>query len=185
MTIDIANSLYLVCIAVGGLLLLVSIVLDDYLDRSLDTLRIRFELGGASFVQILLAFLTGFGIGGQVGILVLHLTVSASALVGIAAGLITVVLVVALFAFSRRRGIGPGFDLDDLVGYQGVAESAITPADPGTVSVTYAGEEQQHPATSVESIAAGVTVLVTDATATSLTVAPVLEHGNEAAPTAT
>jgi len=176
MTIDIANSLYLVCIAVGGLLLLVSIVLDDYLDRSLDALRIRFEIGGASFVQLLLAFLTGFGIGGLIGILVMHLTVSSSALVGVAAGLITVVLVAGLFSFTRRRGMGPGFDLDDLVGYRGVALAQITPDRPGTVSVTYAGDAQQHPATSAEDIAAGVTVLVTDATATSLVVAPAVKH---------
>ena len=57
MTVDVANSLYVVCLAVGGLLLLISIVLDDYLDRSLDALRIRFEIGGASFVQLLFAFL--------------------------------------------------------------------------------------------------------------------------------
>jgi hypothetical protein len=180
MTIDIANSLYLVCVAVGGLLLLVSIVLDDYLDRSLDALRIRYEIGGASFVQLLLAFLTGFGIGGLVGILVLHLTVSSSALIGIAGGLITVVLLWALFAFTRRRGMAPGFDLDDLVGYKGTAEGAISSNESGIVSVTYAGVAQQHQATSPEDIAAGVTVLVTDATATSLTVVPVLEHGQEA-----
>lgn len=179
MTIDVANSLYLVCIAAGGLLLLVSIVLDDYLDRSLDALRLRFEIGGASFVQLLLAFLTGFGIGGLVGILVVHLPVSSSALVGIAGGLITAVIVAALFAFTRRRGMAPGFDLDDLVGYKGLAEAAITPTEAGSVSVTYAGVAQQHPATASEDIAAGVTVLVTDATATSLVVAPVVEHGQK------
>jgi len=177
MTIDIASSLYLVCVAVGGLLLIVSIVLDDYLDRSLDALRVRFELGGASFVQLLLAFLTGFGIGGLVGILLLHLTVSSSALIGVAGGLISVVLLWALFAFTRRRGMAPGFDLDDLVGHKGTVMAAITPTDAGLVAVSYAGEEQQHPATSEEYVAAGVTVLVTDASATSLTVVPVLEHG--------
>ena len=177
MTIDVANSLYLVCIAAGGLALLASIVLDDYLDRSLDALRIRFEIGGASFVQLLLAFLTGFGVGGLVGILVLHLTVSASALIGVAGGFITIVLIWALFAFTRRRGLAPGFDLDDLVGYRGTSEAVITPTEAGTVSVTYAGVVQQHPATSLEDIAAGVTVLITDASPTSLTVVPVLEHG--------
>ena len=180
MTIDIANSLYLVCIAAGGLLLLVSIVLDDYLDRSLDALRIHWEIGGASFVQLLLAFLTGFGIGGQVGILLLHLSVSSSALVGIAGGLITVVIVWALFAFTQRRGMAPGFDLDDLVGRQGTTDAAITPDQPGTVSVSYAGAVQQHPATAAEDIAVGMPVLVTDATASSLTVVPVMEHGSEA-----
>ena len=179
MTIDIANSLYLVCVAVGGLLLLVSIVLDDYLDRSLDALRLRYELGGASFVQLLLAFLTGFGIGGLIGILVLHLTVSSSALIGVAGGLIVVVLLWALFAFTRRRGLAPGFDLDDLVGYRGTVVGAITPTEGGAVTVSYAGEDQQHPATSQEEVAAGVTVLVTDATATSLVVAPVVGHGQE------
>ncbi len=180
MTIDIAISLYLVCVAVGGLLLLVSIVLDDYLDRSLDALRIRYELGGASFVQLLLAFLTGFGSGGLVGILVLNLTVSSSALIGVAGGLILVVLLWALFAFTRRRGMRPGFDLDDLVGYKGRVVAAITPDDGGMVAVNYAGEEQQHPATSEEDVAAGATVLVTDASATSLTVVSVLEHGKGA-----
>jgi membrane protein implicated in regulation of membrane protease activity len=180
MTIDIANSLYLVCVAVGGLLLLMSIVLDDYLDRSLDALRIRYELGGASFVQLLLAFLTGFGVGGLVGILVFHLTVSSSALVGIAGGLITVVLLWALFAFTRRRGMAPGFDLDDLVGRKGTVIAPITPTEAGVVAVSYAGEEQQHPATSGEELSAGASVLVADASATLLTVVPVLEHGKEA-----
>jgi hypothetical protein len=180
MTIDVANSLYLVCVAAGGLLLLVSIVLDDYLDRSLETLRIRFELGGASFVQLLLAFLTGFGMGGLVGILVFHLTISQSALVGIAGGFLTIVLISALFAFGRRRGIGPGFDLDDLVGHTGTVDAAITPTEAGMVTVMYAGEGQQHPATSAVEVAAGVTVLVTDATAALLTVAPVVEHGKTA-----
>jgi membrane protein implicated in regulation of membrane protease activity len=180
MTIDVANSLYLVCTAAGGLLLLASIVLDDYLDRSLDALRMRFELGGASFVQLLLAFLTGFGIGGLVGILVLHLSVSSSALVGIAGGFLTIVLIWALFAFTRRRGTGPGFDLDDLVGYTGTVDAAITTNEHGMVTVTYAGDEQHHPATAPEDIAAGAKVLITDATATSLTVVPALDQGREA-----
>jgi membrane protein implicated in regulation of membrane protease activity len=176
MTVDLANSLYIVCIAVGGLLLLMSIVLDDYLDRSLDALRLRFELGGASFVQLLLAFLTAFGIGGLIGTLVVHATVSNSAWVGVVVGLIGVVITVALFAFTRSRGHGPGFDLDDLVGKRGLVAAAISPTVAGRVSVTYAGVEQSHPATANDEIAAGVTVIVTDATATSLVVAPVLQH---------
>jgi membrane protein implicated in regulation of membrane protease activity len=184
MTIDIANSLYIVCIAVGGLLLLMSIVLDDYLDRSLDALRLRFELGGASFVQLLLAFLTAFGIGGLIGTLLLHFTVSNSAWVGVVVGLVGVAITVALFAFTRRRGHGPGFDLDDLVGKRGLVADAISATDTGRVSVTYAGAEQHHPATAGEDIAVGVTVMVIDATPTSLVVAPVLQH-EEAERTAT
>ena len=180
MTVDVANSLYVVCLAVGGLLLLMSIVLDDYLDRSLDRLRIRFEIGGASFVQLLLAFLAAFGIGGLIGTQVAHVGVSTSALFGVAAGLIGVVLVGALFAFTRRRGMAPGFELDDLVGRRGMVEAAISPSEAGFVSVTYAGAAQQYPASSDEDIAPGVTVMVTDATATFLVVAPVIEHGSGA-----
>ena len=179
MTVDVANSLYVLCLTVGGLLLLISIVLDDYLDRSLDALRIRFEVGGASFVQLLFAFLAGFGIGGLIGTQVIHVGVGSSALFGVAAGLTAIVLVWALFAFTRSRGMAPGFELEDLVGYRGMVADAISPSEAGTVSVTYAGAAQQHPATSDEDIAAGVTVMVTDATATSLAVVPVIEHGSE------
>jgi membrane protein implicated in regulation of membrane protease activity len=179
MTVDIANSLYVLIVAVGGLLLILSIVLDDYLDRSLDRLRLRFELGGASFVQLLLAFLAGFGLGGLIGTLLLHVGVSTSAVVGIVVGLITAALTVAMFEFTRRRGKGPGFDLEDLVGRRGLVAAAIAPPEAGSVSVTYAGIAQQHAATSDEDIAEGVTVMVTDATSASLVVVPVVDHGSD------
>ncbi len=179
MNVDIANAVYVACLAIGGVLLLISIVLDDYLDRSLDALRIRFELGGASFVQLMFGFLAGFGLGGFVGTQLLHVEVSTSAFVAVAGGFVGLVLTLALFAFTRSRGLAPEFELEDLVGRRGRVEAPISLNEAGLVVVTYAGIEQQHPATSDEEIAAGVTIMVTDATATSLVVAPVIAHGAE------
>src|SRR5919106_6158537 len=68
-TIDVANTVFVVCLAVGGILLLVTVLLDDILGGLLDWMHVDFDLGGVPPMPLLLAFLAVIGRGGVIGTL--------------------------------------------------------------------------------------------------------------------
>ena len=54
-TIDLANTIFIVCVAVGGILLLITVLLDDIVGGVLDFLHIGFDLGGVTLMPLLRA----------------------------------------------------------------------------------------------------------------------------------
>ena len=66
-TIDLANAIFIGCVAVGGILLLITVLLDDLLGGLLDFIHLGFDVGGVTLMPLLLGFVSMFGVGGLFG----------------------------------------------------------------------------------------------------------------------
>ena len=80
-TIDLANAIFVLCVAVGGILLLITILLDDLLGGLLDFLHIGFDVGGVTLMPLLLGFVSMFGVGGLFGTQLFGMTAGPASLV--------------------------------------------------------------------------------------------------------
>jgi len=172
-TVDLANAIFVICVAVGGVLLLVTVLLDDLLGGVLDFLNIDFDVGGATLMPLLLGFVSMFGIGGLFGTQILGLSAGQASALGGAFGVAGSAIVFFMFKFLRRAEAPPNFGLRDLVGQRGRVSVGIVAGRPGSVLVSYAGSTQNLTASADVDIPAGAVVLVTDVAGTTVVVAPV------------
>ena len=175
LTIDLAETIFLGCVLVGGGLLLLTVLLDDVLGGLLDSLHIDFDLGGVSLMPILLGFVSMFGVGGLIGTRVFELDGGRASIVGALAGVLGAGLVYVVFSFLRRAEAAEAFSLHDLVGQRARVTVGIPSGRYGTVALSYGGVSYSLAATSDREISAGSTVVITDLAGTTLVVAPVTD----------
>ena len=175
--IDLANAVFLICLVLGGLVLLVGLLLDDESEAVLDFLRLRRSVGGVPVVAYVLAFVGGFGLGGLAGTVLMNAEALPAAGVGLVGGLLGLLLVWGRSdARTRlRASAAPKMDLDDLIGHRGHATSDLRSDARGTVSLSYRGVQREFAATSRVSIPEGTKVVVedTDESSSTLEVTPV------------
>jgi membrane protein implicated in regulation of membrane protease activity len=169
-TIDVANTIFVVCLAVGGVLLLVAVLLGDVLSGVLDGIGIDIDLGGVSLMPLLLAFVAMFGVGGLIGTEALGLASGPASLVGAISGLLGAGIVYALFSLLRRAEAPEAFSLRDLVGRTGRVTVGIPVGRNGSVMVSHGGASNDLTATADEAIPAGATVTVVDVVGGTLVV---------------
>src|SRR5688500_16267823 len=100
-TIDLANAIFVFCVAVGGILLLITVLLDDVLGGLLDFLHIGFDLGGVTLMPLLLGFVSMFGVGGLFGTQLFALGPGAASIVGLVFGLVGSMVVWLVFGALR------------------------------------------------------------------------------------
>jgi membrane protein implicated in regulation of membrane protease activity len=177
-TIDLANTIFGLCVAVGGVLLLVTVLLDDILGGVLGFLHLDFDLGGVTLMPLLLGFISMFGVGGLFGTQVFELAPGAASLVGVAFGVVGAGVVSLMFSFLRRAEAPPAFSLGDLVGQRGRVSVSIAAGRAGSVLLSYAGGTHNMTATADVDIAAGAIVTVTDIAGTTLVVTPAVHATN-------
>lgn len=161
-TIDVANTIFVVCLAVGGILLLLVVLLDDVLGGVLDSMNIDFDLGGVSLMPLLLAFVAMFGVGGLIGTEALGMTSGPASLVGALSGLLGAAAVFGLFSLLRRAEAPEAFSLSDLIGRNGRVTVGIPAGRNGSVLLSHGGASHEITATSDVEIPAGTTVTVVD-----------------------
>ena len=178
-TIDLANTIFVVCVAVGGVLLLITVLLDDVVGGVLDFLHVDFDLGGATLMPLLLGFVSMFGIGGLFGTEILGMDPGPAAAVGAAFGLFGAFLVFLMFRFLRRAEAPPAFALADLVGQRGRVAVTIAPGRIGSVLVSYEGATHSLTATADSELSAGTIVRVTDIAGSTVVVAPAAPAAGE------
>jgi membrane-bound ClpP family serine protease len=171
-TIDVANAIFLVCLLAGGVLLLVTVVLDDFVSGVLDSLHVGIDLGGVSLMPLLLGFVSMFGVGGLIGTQVLQLDSGRASLLGGIAGAIGAGFVFAMFSLLRRSEAAPPFSLRDLVGQTARVSVAIPARRYGSVYLSYAGSAHNLTATADVDVPNGATVTVTGVAGSHLIVAP-------------
>jgi membrane protein implicated in regulation of membrane protease activity len=171
-TIDVANTIFIVCLAVGGILLLVTVLLGDLLGGLLDWMDIDFDVGGVSLMPLLLAFVAMFGVGGLIGTEALNLGSGPASLVGAVSGLLGAVIVYFLFSVLRRAEAPEAFSLSDLVGHSGRVTVGIRAGHNGSVLLTYGGASHELTATADTDLVAGSVVSVTAVVGGTLIVAP-------------
>jgi membrane protein implicated in regulation of membrane protease activity len=173
-TIDVANTIFVVCLAVGGILLLVTVLLDDILGGLLDFLNFDFDLGGVSLMPLLLAFVAMFGVGGLIGTEALGLGTGPASLVGAVSGLLGAGIVFLLFSVLRRAEAPQAFSLSDLVGRSGRVSVTIPAGRNGSVLLSYGGSSLDLTATAEADVSAGTLVTVTDVVGGILIVRPIV-----------
>jgi membrane protein implicated in regulation of membrane protease activity len=171
-TIDLANTIFILCVAVGGILLLVTVLLDDIVGGLLDSLHLGFDLGGVTLMPLLLGFVSMFGVGGLFGTQVFNLGAGAASLVGIVFGLVGAGLVWAMFSLLRRTEAPPQFSLAELVGQRGRVSVSIRAGRSGSVLLSYGGSTHDLSATAELDISVGTVVMVTDVAGSTLVVSP-------------
>jgi membrane protein implicated in regulation of membrane protease activity len=171
-TIDVANTIFIVCLAVGGILLLVTVLLDDLLGGLLDWMNIDFDVGGVSLMPLLLAFVAMFGVGGLIGTEALSLSSGPASLVGAVFGALGTVMVYFLFSLLRRAEAPQAFSLTDLVGRPGRVTVSIRAGHNGSVQLSYGGASHELTATSDTDLAAGAVVSVAAVVGGTLIVTP-------------
>ncbi len=171
-TISLANAIFLVCLLVGGVLLLVTVVLGDLVGGILDAFHMGVDVGEVSLTPLLLAFVSMFGVGGLFGTEVFGLGSGPASLLGAGTGLIGAGLVFVLFSFLRRAESPEPFSLTDLVGQPARVSVSIPAGRYGSVYLSYAGSTHNLTATAERDIPAGATVSVVGIAGSNLVVAP-------------
>ena len=161
-TIDLANTIFVICLAVGGILLLLTVLLDDILGGLLDFLHVDFDLGGVTLMPLLLAFVAMFGVGGLIGTEALGMDAGPASLVGAGSGMAGAGLVYVIFSFLRRAEAPQAFSLSDMVGRHGRVTVGIPAGRNGSVILSYGGASHELTATADVQIAAGSTVTITE-----------------------
>ncbi|MDQ3691931.1 MAG: hypothetical protein M3406_18230 [Chloroflexota bacterium] len=161
-TIDLANTIFVICLAVGGILLLLTVLLDDILGGLLDFLHVDFDLGGVTLMPLLLAFVAMFGVGGLIGTEALGMDAGPASLVGAGSGMAGAGFVYVIFSFLRRAEAPQAFSLSDMVGRHGRVTVGIPAGRNGSVMLSYGGASHELTATADDAIAAGSTVTITD-----------------------
>ena len=181
-SIPLEDLVFIVCLLVGGGLLLITVLVDDVLGGIFDALDI--SIGGASLMPLLLSFVSMFGVGGLFATQVLDLHQAAAAAVGVLFGLAGAALAIVLFGFMKRSEAPNPFSTADLVGHDAFVAITIPASHWGSVYVKAEGQNHEYSATSSEEIAAGTPVVVTGTAANGLVVARVAApaaHGSDAA----
>jgi membrane protein implicated in regulation of membrane protease activity len=174
LTLDLANTIFIVCLAVGGILLLVTVLLDDLLGGLFDWMNVDFDVGGVSLMPLLLAFVAMFGVGGLIGTEALNLEAGPASLVGALSGVVGSAIVYALFSILRRAEAPQAFSLSDLVGRSGRVTVGIRANRNGSVLLTYGGASHELTATSDTDVVVGAMVSVTDVVGGTLIVRPLI-----------
>lgn len=159
-TIDLANSIFIGCLAIGGILLLVSVLLDDVLGGILDNLGVHLDVGGVSLLPVLLGFVAMFGVGGLFATEALGMDAGSASLVGAAVGAAGAGLVLLIFRGLRSAESPAATGSSTLIGETGQVSVGIAPGGYGTVIVTFDGAPMQRRATSDAAISAGRRVRV-------------------------
>ena len=172
-----ANSIFVVCLLVGGGLLLVTVFLGDLV----GAIHVGVDLGGVGLLPVLLGFVSMFGVGGLFATSVFHLDAGPASLVGAVAGVAGSGLVFGLFNVLRKSEGATAFSLADLVGQTGRVSVGIPRNRFGSVMLSYAGQSMEMTATADTEIAAGSTVKVQAIAGNNLVVAPLGAEGGESA----
>src|SRR2546421_5040909 len=83
-----ADLVFGACLAIGGGLLLLTLIFDDIFGGFLNAIHFGLDLGGISPTPVLLGFVAMFGVGGLLGIHGFGVGVGLATLIGVVAGLV-------------------------------------------------------------------------------------------------
>lgn len=170
--LDFGNMVFLFALILGGVLLLITVVLDDVVGGVLDGLNIDLDVGGVSLAPIALGFVAMFGIGGLFGTTIMDLGSGAAALVGVAFGTAGALLVFGIFSMLTRSQSQGAYSVHDMVGITGRVLVGIPEGRLGEIVVSFAGASLKRSATADVEIKAGQMVKVTGVAGQILIVEP-------------
>lgn len=159
-----------VCLLLGGILLLATLIFDDIFGGLLGAIHLGFDVAGVSPTPMLLGFIAMFGAGGLLG-QSLGLGTGGATLTGVGAGLFGSLVVFGAFKVLRNAESTDTFSLQDMVGCPARVSVAIPANRFGTVLISFAGTTHNMTATADADINAGRAVKVVGVAGTNLVVA--------------
>ena len=171
-TVPIEDLVFVVCVLVGGALLLITVLVDDVLGGILDALHVGFDIGGVSLMPLMLAFVSMFGVGGLIATQVFDVHGGRAALIGTGFGAVGFAVTWALFQVLRRSEGENPFSTSDLVGRDAYVAVGIPAGRFGSVYVKAEGQTHEFSATATTDIPPGTAVRVTGVAGAGLVVAP-------------
>ena len=174
------DLVFVVCLVVGGLLLLLTLVFDDIFGGLLGAIHLGFDVAGVSPTPMLLGFIALFGAGGLLG-RSLGLGTGGATLAGVGAGLCGAVLVFGAFRVLKRSESTDTFSLQDMIGSPARVSVAIPANRFGTVLISFAGTTHNMTATADVDINSGRGVTVVGVAGTNLVVSVSPAATNEGA----
>jgi membrane-bound ClpP family serine protease len=158
-------------LAIGGGLLLLTLILDDLFGGLLGALHLGFDVTGVSPTPMLLGFVAMFGLGGLLGEHGLGLNTGLSTLLGVGMGALGAGVVFGAFKALKNQESSTTFSLQDMIGSQGRVAIGIPAQHFGSVFVSFQGSSHNLTATADTDIAAGKTVKIIGVTGPNLVVA--------------
>jgi membrane protein implicated in regulation of membrane protease activity len=154
--IPVEDFIFVVCVLVGGGLLLITVLVDDILGAVFD-----FDVAGVSLMPLLLSFVAMFGVGGLFATQVLGVHGGQAAIWGAGFGVVGLAIAYAIFSALRRAEAGEPFSTRDLVGHDAYVQVGIPAGRHGSVLVKAEGQTHEFSATASTDIAAGTIARVT------------------------
>ncbi len=170
-----ADVVFLVCLVVGGGMLLLTVLVEDFFAG----LHLGFDIGGVSPMPVLLGFVSMFGVGGLFGTQVFRVGGLPATAIGVGAGLVGGLVVVGMFRVLRQAESSEAFRLEDMIGSTGRVSVGIPANHYGTVYLSFAGGSHNLTATAGIDIPAGRTVTITAVAGSTLVVEPAPEQSAE------
>jgi hypothetical protein len=169
LTLNLTDTVFLLCLLAGGGLMLVSLVIGEVSDL-IGGLGIDLEVAGVGIVSPLLGFVALFGAGGLFATQALKLSDSNASFVGLGAGVAGFLGVFGMLRFFRRSEGGPEFQVGSLVGSSGRLTVGVKPGSAGEVELRAMGAKRRFIATCEAEIPVGSLVTVTGVSGDTLIV---------------
>ncbi len=163
--IPVEDFVFVVCLLVGGGLLLITVLVDDILGAVFD-----FDVGGVSLMPLLLSFVSMFGVGGLFATQVLDVHGGQAALWGAGFGIVGLAIAYFIFSALRRAEAPQPFSTSDLIGQDAYVQVGIPAGRNGSVLVKAEGQTHEFSATAARDIPAGTVARVTGVGGTGLIV---------------
>jgi membrane-bound ClpP family serine protease len=174
------DLVFVVCLLLGGILLLATLIFDDIFGGLLGAIHLGFDVAGVSPTPMLLGFVAMFGAGGLLGQSV-GLGTGGATLAGVGGGLVGSIVVFGAFKVLRQAESTETFSLQDMVGSSARVSVAIPANRFGTVLISFAGATHNMTATADLDVRAGQEVKVVGVAGTNLVVAALPAATNEGA----
>jgi membrane-bound ClpP family serine protease len=165
-----ADLVFSGCLALGGGLLLLTLILDDIFGGLMGAIHLGFDVTGVSPTPMLLGFVAMFGLGGLLGLHGLGLGTSGATLVGLAGGVLGAGVVFGAFKALKSAEGSNTFSLEEMIGATGRVGVGIPAHHFGSVLISFGGSAHNLTATADVDIAAGKTVKIVGVTGTNLVV---------------
>ena len=163
--VPVEDFVFVVCLLIGGGLLLITVLVDDILGSVFNI-----DVGGVSLMPLLLAFVSMFGVGGLFATRVLDVHGGQAAAWGTGFGVVGLGIAYGIFSALRRAEAPEPFSTRDLIGHDAYVQVGVPAGRYGSVLVKAEGQTHEFSATSSTDIPVGSVARVTGVAGSGLIV---------------
>jgi len=163
--IPVDDFVFVVCLLIGGGLLLITVLVDDILGAFFNL-----DVGGVSLMPLLLSFVSMFGVGGLFATQVLDVHGGQAAAWGGGFGIVGLAIAYGIFSALRRAEAPEPFSTRDLIGHDAYVQVGVPAGRYGSVLVKAEGQTHEFSATATTDIPVGTIARVTGVAGSGLIV---------------